>query len=244
MFISKSLIVSALLAAALTVASVSAHRKTPPASVTVTEIPSAPVDVGVIPSSPLDAGVELPVEADTEEEPSSPVDDQEEEDPAPSCDTKKMRSSRKSPNRIGNEKTIAILGKHKFCMFLPPQPGLEVAPTEEDAIAFCKGKGVESPNPMPENFIRSVRYYEAPEKKFVQLTGKFNRDAYELSAADGGGQYDSKNIRGSSCVGYRYFVALVEPDVERFCIRCCANKKDCPTHKSHLGCGAVVPDLA
>ncbi|KAF9965846.1 hypothetical protein BGZ70_003957 [Mortierella alpina] len=128
-------------------------------------------------------------------------------------------------------------------MFPPPAPGLEIAPTEEEAIAFCKGrayKGSKSLKPIPKGFIRSeaTRYYEASGKKFVQVTGYFNREAYNLSSTDGGGQYGTSPARG-----FPHFVALVEPDVERFCIRCCQEKTDCNINKSHLGCPAVIPEL-
>ncbi|KAF9947277.1 hypothetical protein BGZ72_010730 [Mortierella alpina] len=196
MFFSKSLIASALLVAALTVATVSAAR------------------------APSSSGSAAKM--------------------APSPAAVKMRSPAQPSSNI----TIAIVNKRKFCMFLPPAPGLEVAPTEEDAIAFCQGRAIRSSRPLPKRFIRSARYYEAPGKSFVQVTGKFRRGEYSLSATDGGGQYDSKNVIGSSCVGFPYFVALVEPDVERYCIRCCVNKKDCPINKSHLGCAAVIPELA
>ncbi|KAF9285666.1 hypothetical protein BGZ68_003671 [Mortierella alpina] len=155
----------------------------------------------------------------------------------------RMRDSRKSSINIRNEKTIAIVDKRRFCMFLPPAPGDEVAPTEELARAFCMGKGIKSPNTIPKGFIRSALYQEDRENGFVQVTGEFNRGAYNLSATDGGGQYDSKNVRGSTCRGFPYFVSLVEPDVERYCTRCCKNKVDCPVNKSHLGCPAVIPVL-
>ncbi|KAF9570297.1 hypothetical protein EC968_002016 [Mortierella alpina] len=159
--------------------------------------------------------------------------------------TKKVPSPRRKTIRIKDERMIAIQDGKQFCMFLPPQPGLEIAPTEEEALAFCMGKKIRSPRSLPKDFIRreSVLYQEDPEKKFVQVRGHFNREKYDLSAEDQGGQYDSKNVRGSSCVGYKYFVSLVEPNEELFCTRCCHNKQDCPVNKSHLGCDAVIPEL-
>lgn len=59
---------------------------------------------------------------------------------------------------------------------------------------------------------------------YVQITGFFDREKYQLGATDGGGQYDNhahgKPV-GAECKNYKYFVSLIEPDIDRFCIRCC-----------------------
>ncbi|KAG0212775.1 hypothetical protein BGX28_005622 [Mortierella sp. GBA30] len=141
---------------------------------------------------------------------------------------------------VEDSKIISVQGRRNFCMFLPPSPGLAIAETESQAVAFCK-KGVLSERELPRGFIQSAHYKEGHGAgKYVQVTGRFDRDQYELSENDGGGQYDFKSVPNSKCEGYRYFVSLVEPDVNRYCIRCCDKKKDCATHRSHLGCPAVI----
>ncbi|CAO3573798.1 unnamed protein product [Mortierella alpina] len=216
MLFSKSLVSSALLVAALAVASVSAAKEASSSIGAKETVPAPPRFTQMLPPRLKSPTV-------------------------PSA--KKARAS-----DLQNNRTIALVNANKFCMFLPPAPGLEIAPTEEEAIAFCKGrafKGAKTLRQIPKGFIRSesTRYYEAPGKKFVQVTGLFNRELYDLSSTDGGGQYDYKNVRGSSCKGFPHYVSLVEPDVERFCIRCCQDKKDCNINKSHLGCAAVIPEL-
>ena len=73
----------------------------------------------------------------------------------------------------------------------------------------------------------TVAHYAKKENSYEQVTGFFNRDAYNLLATDGGGQYDnhaSGKPTGATCKGYNYFVSMIEPDIERFCIRCCQSK--------------------
>jgi hypothetical protein len=74
-------------------------------------------------------------------------------------------------------------------------------------------------------FITTAHYLKT--SSYVQITGFFDRSKYNLGSNDGGGQYDNhahgKPV-GAQCKGYNYFVNLVEPDIDRFCIRCCQDK--------------------
>ncbi|KAG8918265.1 hypothetical protein FRC02_002496 [Tulasnella sp. 418] len=104
--------------------------------------------------------------------------------------------------------------------------------------------------PMPEggqgqlasNFWKNVSYKKGTGKTgkaYVQLTGCINTKTLDrLNPSDGGGQYDSSggaggkgNPQGSKCTGYAHYVELIEPDVNRACIRCCQEYKDCPLDK-------------
>lgn len=80
---------------------------------------------------------------------------------------------------------------------------------------------------IPDAGFITVAHYAKKENSYEQVTGFFNRDAYHLLATDGGGQYDnhaSGKPTGATCQGYNYFVSMIEPDIERFCIRCCQSK--------------------
>ncbi|ORE10452.1 hypothetical protein BCV72DRAFT_247520 [Rhizopus microsporus var. microsporus] len=135
-----------------------------------------------------------------------------------------------------------INSQDDFCIFLPPKPGLEVAPNENNGIPFCFNQNaVPKANLFPQGFITTAHYLRT--SKYVQITGFFDRTKYSLGANDGGGQYDNhahgKPV-GAQCKGYNYFVNLIEPDIERFCIRCCQDKADCNTGRSGYGCLRVV----
>lgn len=71
----------------------------------------------------------------------------------------------------------------------------------------------------------TVAHYSKTDS-YTQVTGYIDASKYSLAPTDGGGQYDTHGSGkpiGASCKGYPYFVSLIEPDVNRFCIRCCQN---------------------
>ncbi|KAI7887606.1 uncharacterized protein EV154DRAFT_470209 [Mucor mucedo] len=129
-----------------------------------------------------------------------------------------------------------------FCLFLPPKPGLVVAVNENNGVAFCTKKDlVSKASEFPSGFITTAHYLKS--SKYVQVTGFFDRSKYSLGESDGGGQYDNHGKGkpvAAMCKGYNYFVSLIEPDIERFCIRCCQDKVDCNTGRSGYGCLRVV----
>ena len=47
--------------------------------------------------------------------------------------------------------------------------------------------------------------------------------------------------KGSACANYNYYVNLIEPHSNTYCIRCCKEKKDCNTGKSTYGCAYIIP---
>ena len=129
-----------------------------------------------------------------------------------------------------------------FCSFLPPQPGGNIADSESNAVVFCNKPSSQAPdaNIFPSGFIRSAHF--AKGSGFVQVTGRIDRNAYGLSASDGGGQYDSNGAPPQARVtGAKKFVNLVEPDAELFCIRACTDPSKCNTGESTKGCKVVVP---
>ncbi|KAG0737911.1 hypothetical protein G6F33_001831 [Rhizopus arrhizus] len=145
-------------------------------------------------------------------------------------------------NNSGDHPLTTIKSQDNFCIFLPPKPGLEVAVNENNGIPFCSNKNaVPKATVFPTGFITTAHYLKT--SKYVQVTGFFDRSKYNLGESDGGGQYDNhakgKPV-GAQCEGYNYFVNLIEPDIERFCIRCCKDKADCNTGRSGYGCLRVV----
>ena len=129
-----------------------------------------------------------------------------------------------------------------FCSFLPPQPGGNIAASESNAVVFCNKPSSQAPNAniFPSGFIKSAHFAKGPG--FVQVTGRIDRNAYGLSASDGGGQYDSNGAPpGAHVSGAKKFVNLVEPDVQDFCIRACTDPGKCNTGESAKGCETVIP---
>ncbi|KAJ2962232.1 hypothetical protein NQZ79_g2646 [Umbelopsis isabellina] len=142
-------------------------------------------------------------------------------------------------------KTVKV-SEDSLCIFMPQHPGEEIALSEPTAVAFCNStNAVSDARQIPEGFIKSAHYLAGSgDGKYVQYTGSIDPSKYELKKNDGGGQYDnhgSGNPAGSTCEGYPYYVALIEPDIERFCIRCCDNYQDCNAGRSTYGCQRVVP---
>lgn len=142
----------------------------------------------------------------------------------------------------GNGPQVQLTSANDFCLFLPPQPGLEVAVNEDNGVPFCMNTAsVQGSQPFPQGFITTAHYQQTDS--YTQITGFFDRSKYNLSESDGGGQYDSHANHkpvGSSCQNFPFFVSMIEPSNNRFCIRCCQNTEDCKTGISQYGCARVV----
>ncbi|CAO3692693.1 unnamed protein product [Rhizopus stolonifer] len=134
--------------------------------------------------------------------------------------------------------SIQLQSSSQFCSFMPPHRGDDVGGTENDGIPMCTNTKLGGKK-FPTGFIKSSHYLKTAN--YVQVTGTINRNKYGLSSSDGGGQYDNKDIDGVTCNGYKYFVNLIEPDANVFCIRCCKNQSDCKLGLSTYGCDRVVP---
>ncbi|KAF9978957.1 hypothetical protein BGZ73_007844 [Actinomortierella ambigua] len=139
--------------------------------------------------------------------------------------------------------TIAIVDSNEFCFFLPPEWGGDIADNEHRAVAFCTKDMAQAPsaNIFPTGFIKTANLFRNNARQWIQMTGRIDRNKYGLSKDDEGGQNDPKAPDGSKCAGYPYFVGLVEPNENIYCIRCCKNKSDCPTNRSEDGCRDVLP---
>ena len=135
---------------------------------------------------------------------------------------------------------VYVLSETDFCSFLPREPGENIGESEDDAIPFCTKSNPDTPgvNIFPSGFIKSANF--AKGDGFVQITGTIHREKYDLKKSDGGGQYDTKAPNGASCVGFKKFVNLIEPDDEIFCIRCCTDPKKCDTGRSTDGCKSII----
>ncbi|KAG0315443.1 hypothetical protein BGZ97_008234 [Linnemannia gamsii] len=138
--------------------------------------------------------------------------------------------------------TGALISATEYCIFLPPEYGGGIAENEDHAIAFCNKDIASAPKAkiLPAGFIKSVHFVRNTQKDWVQITGRIDRTKYGLKNSDGGGQYDIKAPRGASYAGYKYFVELVEPDKNTYCLRACKEKRDCNTGKSTYGCEGVL----
>nr|CAG8497443.1 9370_t:CDS:1 [Entrophospora candida] len=127
----------------------------------------------------------------------------------------------------------------RLCMMLPPKKGQIIGDHEDDAIAFCEDKNnTVGAKQFPAGFIKSKHFVE--DVDFIQYTGRINRTKYRLRKSDGGGQFDTRAPIGAKCLGFKNFVNLIEPDTNRYCIRCCNDTKKCNTGKSQFGCEVVM----
>ncbi|ORX93372.1 hypothetical protein K493DRAFT_223482 [Basidiobolus meristosporus CBS 931.73] len=148
------------------------------------------------------------------------------------------------PITIGDpsiNRLTAVTNATDFCLFLPPRPAMIIGEHEHDAVVFCTKPTPVAPKalPFPEGFIQTAHFNQTTS--YVQVTGKMNPEAYNMSRSDGGGQFDNRGAPPESgCDGYTYFVSLIEPDVGEYCIRCCNEKNDCNMGLSTEGCRAVI----
>ncbi|KAI8981997.1 hypothetical protein BDF20DRAFT_905692 [Mycotypha africana] len=133
---------------------------------------------------------------------------------------------------------IQLQSATAFCSFLPPHPGDDVGATENDGKPFCTDASLGG-QVFPSGFIKSAHF--AKTSTYAQVTGRIDGSKYKLNPSDGGGQYDNKDVAPTTCNGYKYFVNLIEPDANTFCIRCCKNQADCKLGISTYGCQRIVP---
>lgn len=118
-----------------------------------------------------------------------------------------------------------VVDASNFCVFLPPTDSTDriISNTEWNANAFCLGStpkavGAET---MPSGFITSAHYVKTD--LYVQVTGQIDYSKANLDGTDEGGQMDIKAPVGSSCAGWSYYVNLIEPVSNTYCMRCCVS---------------------
>jgi hypothetical protein len=118
-----------------------------------------------------------------------------------------------------------VVDAKNFCVFLPPNDSVDrnISDAEWEAQAFCIGNAPQATNAgtLASGFIQSAHYLSTDQ--YVQITGQINPSTAKLNVTDEGGQMDIKAPKGSSCVGWKYYVNLIEPAGNTYCIRCCVS---------------------
>ncbi|KAG8963239.1 hypothetical protein FRC03_003241 [Tulasnella sp. 419] len=155
--------------------------------------------------------------------------------------------------RVSLTNMVRINSAKDYCLIVPKNKRTNIGDSEHPGgmTTYCS-KPQGGQGKLPSNFWKNVAYKKGKGKTgkaYVQLTGCINAKSLDrLDPSDGGGQYDSSggaggkgNPKGSKCTGYAHYVELIEPDVNRACIRCCQEYKDCPLNKDTAGCPAVIP---
>ncbi|KAF7729956.1 hypothetical protein EC973_003369 [Apophysomyces ossiformis] len=136
-----------------------------------------------------------------------------------------------------------VVDATNFCVFLPPEDSVDriISNTEWNAQAFCMGNTPLATNAgkIPEGFIQSAHFVATD--KYVQITGQIDPSKARLDPKDDGGQYDIKAPNGSSCAGWKFYVNLIEPTTNTWCMRCCNDKYTCNRGISEKGCQRIVP---
>ncbi|KAG0052700.1 hypothetical protein BGZ83_002219 [Gryganskiella cystojenkinii] len=117
-----------------------------------------------------------------------------------------------------------------------------IAENEDRAVAYCTKPLASAPGAglLPAGFIKSANFVQNTQAGWKQITGRMDGKKFKMDPKDGGGQYDVKAPVGAKCAGFNYFVELVEPDSNIYCIRCCKTKSDCPVNKSTYGCKKIL----
>ena len=136
-----------------------------------------------------------------------------------------------------------VVDASSFCVFLPPSDSTDriVSNTEWNANSFCIGNtplatGAEK---LPNDFIKSAHFVKTDA--YVQVTGQMDYTKANLVGTDGGGQMDIRAPMGSSCAGWKYYVNLIEPTSNTYCMRCCNDDRTCNRGISEKGCAHIIP---
>ncbi|KAI7894615.1 uncharacterized protein EV154DRAFT_498324 [Mucor mucedo] len=136
-----------------------------------------------------------------------------------------------------------VVDANDFCVFLPPDDATDriISDSEWNANAFCMGSTplATDAGTLPSGFIKSAHYVKTD--LYVQVTGQMDYTKANLDGTDGGGQMDVKAPVGSSCVGWDYYVNLIEPTTNTYCMRCCNDTVSCNRGISEKGCAHIIP---
>jgi hypothetical protein len=156
--------------------------------------------------------------------------------------------------RVAANNMVKITSTTDYCMIVPKNKKTNIGDSEHPGgmTTYCSKPTSSLQGKFASNFWKKVTLKKGKGKNgkdYIQLTGCINTKTLDrLNPSDGGGQYDSNggaggkgNPQGSKCTGYASYVELIEPDVNRACIRCCQDKADCPTNKDTQGCPVVIP---
>ncbi|KAI0290151.1 hypothetical protein BC826DRAFT_913626 [Russula brevipes] len=166
--------------------------------------------------------------------------------------TERDLDTRPTPEPTGEPSvstTVFISDEKNFALLLPARPGELISEAEEDAISFCT-PGSSSDicrNRMPDGFITAASLAYADDKTWIQVTGCIDSSKFHLDPNDTGGQMDVRFPNGAQCTFGGWgasFIELVEPALNRFCIRCCSTPDDqinCNSHRDRSGCENAIP---
>ncbi|KAG5732862.1 hypothetical protein E4T56_gene7979 [Termitomyces sp. T112] len=164
--------------------------------------------------------------------------------------------ARPTPDPTGDPSsltTVHINSATDFSLILPKIPGELIGAAEKD-----DGLAYSSPNSDPsscdgrhfmDGFITAAAYSRSDDGAYVQVTGCLNPTKFHLDPSDEGGQFDVRYPNGAQCTFGGYgasFIELVEPRLNRFCIRCCASPNDqtnCNSHQDRMGCMTAIPGI-
>lgn len=136
-----------------------------------------------------------------------------------------------------------VVDANNFCVFLPPSDSTDriISNTEWNANAFCLGSAplATGAEKLPSGFIKSAHFVKTDT--YVQVTGQMDYTKANLVGTDGGGQMDVRAPMGSSCAGWKYYVNLIEPTGNTYCMRCCNDDRTCNRGISEKGCAHIIP---
>ncbi|KAI0312704.1 hypothetical protein OF83DRAFT_1066790 [Amylostereum chailletii] len=180
----------------------------------------------------------------------SQAQQQRRQDPTPTT----PHDTRPTPDPTGapsDSTTVHITSTSDFSLLLPSrQDGMSLhASVTRDGLSYCSPSSSEPhcQNKMQDGFIVAAAMQTADDGSYIQITGCLNPANSLLDASDHGGQLDVRFPNGAQCTFGGYgasFIELVEPALNRFCIRCCASANDqtnCNSHQDRLGCETAIP---
>ncbi|KZV74275.1 hypothetical protein PENSPDRAFT_573217 [Peniophora sp. CONT] len=147
--------------------------------------------------------------------------------------------------------TVHITSQADFSLLLPGRQDELVSDAESDGVSFCSTEstdpGCANRQQVQDGFITAAAYAADPDGAWVQVTGCIDPSKSTLDPSDAGGQMDVRFPNGAQCTFGGFgasFIELVEPALNRFCIRCCRDQNDqtnCNSHRDRLGCETAIP---
>ncbi|KAH8985763.1 hypothetical protein EDB86DRAFT_2809999 [Lactarius hatsudake] len=159
--------------------------------------------------------------------------------------------TRPTPQATGEPSalTTVFINNEKDFALLLPRPGELVSTAESDAQSFCTPGSSSGgcQNIMSDGFITASAFQRAEDNSWIQVTGCLDPSKMSMDPNDTGGQLDTRFPNGARCTfgeDGASFIELVEPALNRFCIRCCSTANDqvnCNSHRDRLGCENAIP---
>jgi len=162
-----------------------------------------------------------------------------------------------SPSNI-----VAVNGLDNMCLIAPKDPHTDIGVAEGSGTkTYCTTKGRfnnADQGRLPDDFFKpGEAFYKvsgtAGKNQIHQITGCINASHLSrLNPSDEGGQFDSSG-QGNNGVPHDsfcilpgtnkrgFYVQLIEPAENRFCIRCCESNSDCNHTNDTKGCPVAIP---